>query len=256
MNLRQLLAHPLTHGLNPDDPRTTALRRQVIRQNGFLTDLYRDWYRQVAAALPPGPGPVLEIGSGAGFMAEHVPGLLTSDVFPCPGVSLVMDALQMPLADGCLRGIAMTDVLHHLPRVRAFLAEATRCLRPGGRIVMVEPWVTPWSRLIYGHLHHEPFRPDAGAWEFPEGGPLSSANGALPWIVFHRDRSVFEREFPMLRVASVTPHTPFRYLVSGGVSMRPLMPRWATGPWRGAEAAASPAIGWVAMFATIVIERA
>ena len=255
MTLKRLLAHPLTRGMDPDDPRTTARRRQVIAANAFLTAVYRDWYAQIAAALPPGPGPVLEVGAGAGFLAEHVPGLLTSELFACPGVTLVMDALRMPLADGCLRGIVMTDVLHHLPRVREFFAQAARCLRPGGRIVMVEPWVTRWSRLIYTRLHHEPFLPRAADWEFPARGPLSGANGALPWIVFHRDRAQFQQEFPSLRLDSVTPHTPFRYLVSGGVSMRPLMPGFATPLWRAAETLARPVMGQAAMFATIVVTR-
>ena len=227
----------------------------MIAGNPFLTAVYRDWYGRVAAALPPGNGPVLEVGSGAGFLAEHVPGLITSEVFPCPGVSLVMDAHRMPFADCSLRGIAMTDVLHHLPRVGSFFAEAARCLRPGGRLVMIEPWVTPWSRLIYTKLHHEPFRPDAADWSFPPAGPLSGANGALPWIVFRRDRARFGRDFPTLRVDSVEPHTPFRYLVSGGVSMRPLMPGVATPLWRRIEAAARPAMAAVAMFATVVVTR-
>jgi 2-polyprenyl-3-methyl-5-hydroxy-6-metoxy-1,4-benzoquinol methylase len=47
-----------------------------------------------------------------------------------------------------LRGIVMTNVLHHIPDARAFLKEAARCLHPGGVIAMIEPWVSPWSRLI------------------------------------------------------------------------------------------------------------
>ena len=40
------------------------------------------------------------------------------------------------------------------------------------------------SRVIYGALHHEPFRPDAADWKISGKGPLSAANGALPWILF------------------------------------------------------------------------
>ena len=31
---------------------------------------------------------------------------------------------------------------------------------------MIEPWVTPWSSLIYKKLHHEPFQPRAEGWKF------------------------------------------------------------------------------------------
>jgi hypothetical protein len=44
---------------------------------------------------------------------------------------------------------------------------------------------------ITNHLN-----PDAADWSFPAVGPLSGANGALPWILFERDRARFEREFP------------------------------------------------------------
>jgi len=149
----------------------------------------------------------------------------------------------------------MTDVLHHIPRVRDFFAEAARCVRPGGVVVMIEPWSTAWSGLIYRNLHHEPFVTNVPAWEFPSSGPLSGANGALPWIVFARDRAQFEREFPDWRIRSIEPLMPFRYLISGGVSMRSLMPGPAFGLWRGIEQALQPWASKLGMFACIVLER-
>ena len=83
-------------------------------------------------------------------------------MFNHAGVDIVLDGLMLPLAGGVLRGIVMVDVLHHIPQPRRFFTEAARCVRPGGVIAMVEPWVTAWSKLIYGKLHHEPFRPEAG----------------------------------------------------------------------------------------------
>jgi len=146
-------------------------------------------------------------------------------------------------------------VLHHVPDVRAFFAEAARCVRPGGVMVMIEPWVTRWSRLIYTRLHHEPFWPQTPDWQFPARGPLSSANGALPWIVFERDRAQFEREFPQWRIETLKPIMPFRYLVSGGVSLRALMPGWTFGAWRGLEKLFEPWLKTWAMFAVIKLRR-
>jgi SAM-dependent methyltransferase len=253
--LRNLLAHPLTRGLEIDDPRTTDLRRQIVRDKPFLYRIYREWYTSIAQALPSGAGPTLELGSGAGFLEEFVPDLITSDIFPCKGNRLVLDGQQLPFGDGVLRGIAMTDVLHHIPQPRRFFTEAARCLRPGGVLVMIEPWVSPWSTRVYRSLHHEPFRPDSAEWEFPSTGPLSGANGAMPWIIFHRDRARFEKEFPALQVRSVTPMMPFRYLVSGGVSMRALSPGWSFPIWRGIEAALRPVRNAIAMFARIEVRR-
>jgi SAM-dependent methyltransferase len=184
-----------------------------------------------------------------------VPGLITSDLLQCDGVDLVLDAGQLPFGEGTLRGIAMTNVLHHVPDVRAFFRDAARCIRPGGAIAMIEPWVTPWSRVVWGRLHHEPFVPEAADWTFPSTGPLSGANGALPWILFERDRARFLREFPAWRVHSVEPRMPFRYLLSGGVSMRPLLPGLAEPVCRRIEQALSPWAHRLAMFARIVLIR-
>ena len=157
-------------------------------------------------------------------------------------------------SDRALRGIVMTDVLHHLPEPRRFLAEAARCVRPGGVVVMIEPWATPWSRLIYRHLHHEPFRPEAD-WTFPRSGPLSGANGALPWILFERDRQQFEREFPEWKIDGIELMMPFCYLLSGGVSLRSLVPGWTFPALRGFERLLNPYATHLAMFAKIALKR-
>jgi SAM-dependent methyltransferase len=253
--LKALLAHPLTRGLDIDDPRTTHLRLQIIQQKSFLQQIYQEWYREIAATLPPGEGAVLELGAGAGFMRDFIPNLITSEIFYCPNIRAVLDGLRLPFVAKSLRGIVMTDVLHHLPQPRLFFAEATRCVRPGGVVVMIEPWVTPWSRFVYSRLHHEPFQPESSSWELPIAGPLSGANGALPWIIFARDRSKFEQEFPRWQIELIKPIMPFRYLLSGGVSLRTLVPGCSFGLWREVENAFSRWSNQLAMFAQIVLRR-
>ena len=252
--VKSWLSHPLTRGRDLDDPRTTELRRQIICEKKFLKRIYVEWYTAIADALPRVTGPVLELGSGGGFMSEYVPELITSDILPCAGVERVVDAQNLPFADGELRGIVMTNVLHHIPRPRRFFAEARRCVRVGGAVVMIEPWMSAWSQAVYSRLHHEPFD-KAAAWEFPSSGPLSDANGALPWILFSRDRSVFEAEFREWRITTVQPIMPLRYLLSGGVSLRNLVPNWSFSFWRGFERLLSPWMRHLAMFAIIVLTR-
>ncbi|HEY7441057.1 MAG TPA: class I SAM-dependent methyltransferase [Vicinamibacterales bacterium] len=253
--LKAWIAHPLARGLDLDDPRTTERRRQIIGRKPFLRDIYVDWYTALASAIPDGTGRVLELGSGAGFLSDFVPNLITSDTFLCPGLRVVLDGRRLPFADGTLRGIAMTNVLHHLPDPRRFFAEAFRCVRPGGVIVMVEPWVTGWSTRVYTQLHHEPFHPDAPTWDFSSTGPLSGANGALPWILFERDRARFEQEFAGWSIELVAPFMPFRYLLSGGVSLRTLMPAWTSGFWSRVETVMGHGSARMAMFARIVLKR-
>jgi SAM-dependent methyltransferase len=241
--------------MNLDDPDTTIIRREIIKRKPFLRMIYEDWYREISLEIPDMQGQVLEIGSGAGFIDEHLPGVLTSDVLCLPGMSLVLDAHRLSFADLSLRAIVMTNVLHHLPAVSVFLREAARCVRPNGIIAMIEPWVTPWSKLIYTLLHHEPFSPMAREWEFSPVGALSAANGALAWIIFSRDRSRFQLEFPEWKLEKIKPEMPFRYLAGGGLSTRSMMPRWTYHYWCGIERRLHMFMGSLGMFALIVLRR-
>lgn len=250
--LQRWLAHPLTRGMNIDDPQTTALRLHIIRSKPFLRKLYEEWYRHIAIHFPP-DARVLELGSGAGFLNEFISQLITSELFSAPGVERIIDAQAIAMADASLDGIVMTDVLHHIPDCSLFFHEAARVICFGGKVVMIEPWNTTWSRWVYQRLHHEPFEPDAPEWRIPVSGPLSGANGALPWIIFQRDRTSFESRHPEWRIECIRPIMPFAYLLSGGVSMRSLLPGWMYQPVRWLEQRCNETSR--AMFAIITLKR-
>jgi SAM-dependent methyltransferase len=253
--LRRLLAHPLTASLDVDDPATTELRKQIISSKPFLKAIYDEWYVMLAEGLPSGPGQVLELGSGGGYCGRFIPHLITSDVFTCSDLQVVVDAQRMPFANASLRAIVMTNVMHHMPDVNQFFLGAVRCLRPGGKILLIEPWVTSWSRFVYKRFHHEPLHLEAAEWKFPMKGPLSGANVAIPWIVFLRDRAKFASEFPDLQVEHIRTFLPFRYLVSGGVAMRSLMPGFTHPAWAKLEQLLEPQMPRLGMFAFISVCR-
>lgn len=256
--LKKLLTHPLTRGLDLDNPHTTVLRRKIIKEKKFLHSIYMEWYRRLLAVIPTEdacPGKVLELGSGGGFLKDLLPECICSDVFYCPGNDLVLDARQLPFQVSSLRAICMVNVFHHLPDVSIFLKEAERVLVPGGTMVMWEPWNTPWSRFVYRRLHSEPFDPQAPEWNFSTSGPLSGANGALPWIVFERDTARLKRVFPLLRLESLHVDFPFSYLASGGVSLRALLPGVFYRPFRRIEISLGQWLRYCAMFALIVVRR-
>ena len=118
---------------------------------------------------------------------------------------------------------------------------------------MIEPWNTGWARWIYMHLHHEPFEPDAQEWRIQTSGPLSGANGALPWIILQRDRTLFEARFPQWRVVRISPIMPVAYLLSGGVSLQSIFPDWMYQSVRFFEQIFKEK-SW-AMFAVFILER-
>lgn len=253
--IHNLLQNPLTKDLDLDDPQTTILRKQIIQEKPLLKEIYQSWYSVICKQLPHITGPVLEIGSGPGFLKEYIPELITSDYMALPGNDLSCDALQLPFTENSIRAIILINVLHHLQDPLLFFQEANRCLRNGGSIIMIEPWVTWWSQVVYRKLHHEPFDPDAPSWKLPPSGPLSGGNDALPWIIFHRDLEKF-RQLESFQLKRIQPTTPILYLLSGGLSMRNLIPRWLTTPLFILEnAIPTQILNKTAMFTTVVIDK-
>lgn len=253
--LRKILSNPLTAGLDIDDPQYTSLKKRVIESKPFLFNLYQEWYERIVDAVPDGNAPALEIGSGASRMNEYINGLIASDFLNTPGLNIVLDGRKLPYKNDSLRAIVMINVLHHIPDVTLFFAESQRCLHKGGVIIMIEPWITIWSKFIYTFFHHEPLDTSTEKWSFKESGPLSGANEALPWILFERDQNRFAMEFPLLDVQDVEPMMPISYLLSGGYSLRSLAPGWSYGMVRGFENVLRPLDKFIGMFAYISIVK-
>jgi len=252
--LKSLLTLPLIKGLDIDDPRATSLRKQIIKEKPFLKKIYDEWYREITEEFIDVQAPILEIGSGAGHLSESFQ-VITSDLVAYSNIQIVLNGQELPFSENSLKGIVLIGVLHHLPNPWSFLREATRCVVPGGKMFLMEPWVTAWSNLIYRHFHHEPFDPEAKDWEFETTGPLAGANQALSWIIFSRDRERFEKEFPEWRIERIEPRMPFRYLLSGGFSFRSFMPGWSHEAWRTFENCLQPVMNKLATVAYIVLVK-
>jgi SAM-dependent methyltransferase len=223
--VRRLLAEPRARTCHDlDSPEATVLHREMIRSKPSLRMIYDDFADLLRDVLGRSPrGPVVEIGSGSGLLKEQIAGVITSEMCGFPWIDVVCDARRLPFRSGSVSVFYLQGVFHHIQDVERFLDEVDRCLQPGGRLFMIEPHNTPWSSFLLRHFHHEPFDPSA-TWALEDGGRLSQANQALPWIVFFRDRARFEGRFPRLRIVRRDPYGPFQYALSGGLAVRQLVP--------------------------------
>lgn len=238
-----------------DDPRTTLAHRDIILQKPFLKKLYQDWYSVfIEKTKNISPGKHLEIGSGGGFYKDVFPDVTTSDILQLPNVDKVFSAEEMPFAENELASVVMLNVFHHIPRPYLFLKEAQRTLVKGGKIVMIEPANSTLGRFIYKRFHHEPFD-EKGGREIEPGNPLSNSNQALPYIYFERDLDTFKKEFPQLKINSVKYHSPFIYVISGGVSRSAMLPFFMYNLVKGFEWLLSPFSKTFGLFCTIEIEK-
>jgi SAM-dependent methyltransferase len=112
--------------------------------------------RAVAGAFDL-PGPVLEIGSyqvpGQEDLAELRPlfpgrSYLGLDRRPGPGVDLVADGEELPLATGSIGTLLALSTLEHVPHFWRAVDEFHRVLRPDGVLVLACPF--------HFHIHSHP----------------------------------------------------------------------------------------------------
>lgn len=238
-----------------DAPERTLKHKEIILSKPFLKKLYREWYSTFvneANNLPKGK--VVELGSGGGFLKELIPGIISSDILDLPSNDITFSALDMPFEDNSISGLFMVDTFHHLPDAHLFLTEANRVLKTNGKFIMIEPANSFWGRFIYTNFHHEPFNPK-GSWQIPDSGPMTGANGAAPWIVFVRDKERFNTDFPTLRIENVSYHTPLRYLMSGGVSFKQLVPDFTFPFFKTIDNLFANISSQLSMFMTVTVKK-
>ncbi len=226
-----------------------------------LREVYRDCYRRMVAACRPGR--TLEVGGGIGNLKEFAEtsglDIISTDIQAAPWLDVVCDAHALPFAPDSLDNIVMFDVLHHLHRPRRFFTEAERALAAGGRIVMVEPAITPLSWPFYKFFHPEPVRlrddPLAEGEPDPVRDPYE-ANQAIPTLLFRHRARRFARVFPGLKVQEVRLFSLFAFPLSGGFRRWSLIPAFLVRPVLAVEDAVAPVLGTLMGFRLFaVIER-
>jgi SAM-dependent methyltransferase len=210
-----------------DFTETLRAHRRAWEQRPLLRSLYQEWYQRIAQELSPVAGPCVELGSGIGAFKEFRPATVATDIRPTPWAEQVVDAEDLPYDDASIANLVMIDVLHHLPSPSRFLAEATRVLRPEGRVVLMEPYCSPVSTLVYNRFHEEstdlsvdPF----GDQALSSGAPYD-ANVALPTLIFWRQLDRFQVMYPGLSLRRRLRLAVLAYPLSGGFTKPALLPK-------------------------------
>jgi SAM-dependent methyltransferase len=211
-------------------------------------------------------GVVVEIGGGAGHFKEFYPDMIVTDLVPTRHIDLAADAMRLPFADGSVDNLVMQDVLHHIAYPLSFFSEAIRILAPGGRIVMVEPFISTLSHVLYRLSHPEPVDMRARIFRAPgdisgadpaafNGAGAFDANQAIPTLLFFRYAGKFQRRFPNLHVRQRTVHSMIAYPLSGGFSKPVLMPMMVVPAVRVLENILSPLAPWLAFRMLVALEK-
>jgi len=246
----------LTNTEDIDDVQTTALHRNIIKKKHFLYKLFQEHYNIFKKNIEDIPdGLKIELGSGGGFLKEVITDVITSDVLELPDVDKVIFAEKIPYPDKSVAAFFLLGTLHHIKEPEKFFSEINRCMKPGGKIIMIEPANTLLSRFFFKYIHHEQFDEKKDDWKVEGKGRLGDANLAIPWIIFIRDREKFLKKYPELEIFQIKKHTPFRWFLSGGLSYRQFVPSASFGLFTGIEKLLSPFNNTLGSFMTIVLKK-
>jgi len=119
-----------------------------------LRNVYNDFYTLIKENFNKSQsGKVVEIGSGIGKIKGIIPECITTDIFANSWLDQVEDAYNLSFAEGTVSHLVMLDVFHHLEFPGSALAEFNRVLKPGGRVIILEPDMSLLGRIVYGVVH-------------------------------------------------------------------------------------------------------
>jgi SAM-dependent methyltransferase len=126
---------------------------QSGRTDAFSPDLirFRVWEPHLQA-------PVADVGAGDGLFSRTYPSLgVVSIDLSCTGLRRVRGAAAagaaeaLPLRDGCLRTVLLSEVLEHADRPDVVLSECRRVLHDDGRLLLSTPL---WPLAHVENLYH------------------------------------------------------------------------------------------------------
>ena len=93
-------------------------------------------------------GDVLDFGAGSGKQRKALQAVAKSyttlDIDPQPGVDIVGDVLNPPIADASYDTVVSNQVMEHVKEPWVMVEHVARILRPGGVCILSAPFMAPF----------------------------------------------------------------------------------------------------------------
>jgi SAM-dependent methyltransferase len=258
--IKDLLTHPKIKGLDVNSSEIVDVSREILHSKKMfkqvITEFYNTCYNADKKYFTQ-EGKKLEIGAGVSFIKEIYLEVITSDIKKTSHLDLEIDALSMDFKNASIGAIYGLNCFHHLPNPGAFFKELDRVLVSGGGCVLIDPYHGPFSSFLYKRLFQdETFDKAQKNWQDPENEIMKGANQALSYIVFKRDLKVFNEQNPTLEIISQKPLNNYlRYLISGGLNFKALLPNFMTPVIRFIEFILIPINHLFALHQVIIIRK-
>jgi len=101
--------------------------------------------QQLTSGLDLSGAKILNVGANRinltrDMIGQDVDCILNTDIVGLPNLDCIADATNLPFEDGSFDAVVFLRVLHHIDQFRKALQEALRCTKPGGHILLSEPY--------------------------------------------------------------------------------------------------------------------
>lgn len=251
---------PLLDDMDVDGENRLDLHLNMLKKKRMLREVFTEFhhlFRELEEKFLIGEGLKVELGAGVSPMRDSYPEVLATDIVSAPQLDIVVNAEAMDFIDHSVKVVYGQNCFHHFPHPDRFFNELERVLVAGGGAILLEPYYGPFATFLYKRLFRtEGFDKTYPSWETPVTGPMNGANQALSYIVFVRDIDLYEKKYPTLKIVHQgTIRNYIKYLLSGGLNFRQILPDYFTGIVGLIEKLVSPFNKWFALHHVIVIKK-
>lgn len=122
----------------------TTIERDIIESRYWVAHRRKE-VSTLVSAIDLRNKRILNVGAGRTNLTHELlgqtsGGIINIDVEKFPNLDLVASATELPFGDNEFDVIIFLRVLHHIHDFRIALKEALRCTKPGGFILLSEPY--------------------------------------------------------------------------------------------------------------------
>ncbi len=259
--IRTYLQEPRLIGINPDSEEMLAIHSKVLYEKPMMRNVFSEFYNACIQldkhCFSPTKGKQIEIGAGVSFFKKKYPEIISTDIKKAENLDMIVDAQHMPFENNSVRAVYGINCFHHLSNPQLFFNELERVLTKGGGCILIEPYYGVVAKRFYKKIFDtETFDMNQKEWNNESLGFMNGANQALSYIVFKRDKKKFEERYPNLEIVMQKPLNNYmRYVLSGGLNFRQLLPSFFSPVIKGVEFLFIPLNAIFALHHIIVIKK-